>query len=510
MIMRIFSLFIATLLTTGMLSAADPEFYGSLLAAQNQKNPRIRAGLIVSALEINRMPVSDPNALNMLDRAFAGNGFDRKLLQRIFNLLPQRKVDIQLASFANRYALSNDFYSQELAKNLISCIKSLNFPTLSKPEQKEAADILYSALCELILDDSLREYCAQITDDICKKYPDNIPLLKTKTSIDLICCFRQHNTAPLMKNFTAIPENDFWKSRINAVTGKTGQIIPYNAGDAQDIIRMMISLKHPDCPAKLQEFARKFPDPLWSEISSLTALQYKQKDLFIPGNSAYSNFRSYLRISSFRNAKRIIKSFAPQAGFECTLMLKTAKGEHQEVIKMLKTPPVPLDKLYPGIFSHIGRSLHVAKDLPLINSIVDILLDQMREKGSTDPFSCNSVGYIAADLNIKLAEAEKLIRHAVIIYPRVASFRDSLAWVLYRQGKFAEAEKEIDTAIRFREISASVSILYLHAAQIKLALNKCDEAKKCLEIAKNIYDPDNPVCDEYDTECQQRLEKLLQ
>jgi tetratricopeptide (TPR) repeat protein len=64
------------------------------------------------------------------------------------------------------------------------------------------------------------------------------------------------------------------------------------------------------------------------------------------------------------------------------------------------------------------------------------------------PQCANMLGYLLADANQDLSEAEKLIRKAVEAEPDNAAYQDSLAWVLYRQQRVPEALAAIDRALR--------------------------------------------------------------
>jgi tetratricopeptide (TPR) repeat protein len=52
----------------------------------------------------------------------------------------------------------------------------------------------------------------------------------------------------------------------------------------------------------------------------------------------------------------------------------------------------------------------------------------------------NYLGYMLADRNVRLDEAYEMIKKAVDIRPDSGAYLDSLGWVNYRQGKFADAE----------------------------------------------------------------------
>jgi len=57
--------------------------------------------------------------------------------------------------------------------------------------------------------------------------------------------------------------------------------------------------------------------------------------------------------------------------------------------------------------------------------------------------ACNYLGYMWAERNENLAEAEKLIRRALEMEPTNGSYLDSLGWVFFRQGKYPEALAEL-------------------------------------------------------------------
>jgi tetratricopeptide (TPR) repeat protein len=59
----------------------------------------------------------------------------------------------------------------------------------------------------------------------------------------------------------------------------------------------------------------------------------------------------------------------------------------------------------------------------------------------------NDLGYSLAEDGKNLSHAESLIRQAIALEPHNASFLDSMGWVLYKLGRFAEARRYLDRAI---------------------------------------------------------------
>lgn len=94
----------------------------------------------------------------------------------------------------------------------------------------------------------------------------------------------------------------------------------------------------------------------------------------------------------------------------------------------------------------------------------------------------NNLGYFLADRNERLPEAEGLIRRAVNIEPTNGSFLDSLGWLLFRQGKIAEAQKYLEQAVIYSALSATVhdhlGDLYKKQGQADKAREKWEEALK--------------------------------
>jgi tetratricopeptide (TPR) repeat protein len=101
-----------------------------------------------------------------------------------------------------------------------------------------------------------------------------------------------------------------------------------------------------------------------------------------------------------------------------------------------------------GVFSTIGDTAHSEEQLKLI-----------LEADPNDASACNDLGYLWADQNKNLAEAEKLIRKALELDKRQRSegpevrpdadrdngaYVDSLGWVLFRLGKLDEARREME------------------------------------------------------------------
>ncbi len=88
----------------------------------------------------------------------------------------------------------------------------------------------------------------------------------------------------------------------------------------------------------------------------------------------------------------------------------------------------------------------------------------------------NFLGYYLADENISLERAESLIRIAVAGSPDNPAYLDSLAWVLYRRGRYSQAAAQILTAIDLIG-NAPDSVILDHAGDIFNALGDTAKAR---------------------------------
>lgn len=111
------------------------------------------------------------------------------------------------------------------------------------------------------------------------------------------------------------------------------------------------------------------------------------------------------------------------------------------------------------------------------------------EKYPKDPAIANNLAYFYAERQIKLDEAEKLARYADRRNPGQAFITDTLGWVLYRKGKYAEAAKYMNDSLK-KEPNSEES--RYHLAVIYASMGKKAEAKielnKALTLNPNYED----------------------
>jgi tetratricopeptide (TPR) repeat protein len=105
-----------------------------------------------------------------------------------------------------------------------------------------------------------------------------------------------------------------------------------------------------------------------------------------------------------------------------------------------------------------------------------------------DPAAMNALGFTLADHDKELARARKLIERAHEAAPRNAAILDSLGWVLYRQGRTAQALPYLQAAYnddRGGDIAA-------HLGEVLWKLGQHEEAHRIWTEAGTV-DPDNTL-----------------
>ncbi len=121
------------------------------------------------------------------------------------------------------------------------------------------------------------------------------------------------------------------------------------------------------------------------------------------------------------------------------------------------------------------------------------LLENVWGEFPDDVGAMNDLGYLWADHGKNLGLAEKMIRQAMEKEPKSAAYRDSLAWALYRQGRFDDALVESKKAAD----ELDDGVIFEHQGDIYKALGKMDEAKnawaKSAKAFRKAGEPDKAV-----------------
>jgi tetratricopeptide (TPR) repeat protein len=124
--------------------------------------------------------------------------------------------------------------------------------------------------------------------------------------------------------------------------------------------------------------------------------------------------------------------------------------------------------------------------------LYDKAADLLRKSIALDPDNSaetfNYLGYMWADHNMNLDEAETMIRRALQSEPNNASYLDSLGWVEFRKGQFDRALNDLLQAAK--TAPREDSVVFEHIGDTYLKLNRTRDALEAWQKALSL-DPKN-------------------
>lgn len=95
----------------------------------------------------------------------------------------------------------------------------------------------------------------------------------------------------------------------------------------------------------------------------------------------------------------------------------------------------------------------------------------------------NHIGYVYAQKDIKLTEAEKLLRKAVQLEPKNGFIVDSLGWLYYKKGDYKKAQAVLERATK---LAPNEPVIMEHLADVYLKLGYHDRALSVYQEAAAI------------------------
>ena len=114
-----------------------------------------------------------------------------------------------------------------------------------------------------------------------------------------------------------------------------------------------------------------------------------------------------------------------------------------------------------------------------------------------DASMSNNLGYMYANRGIRLEQAERMIRTALAESPRETAFLDSLAWVFYKQGRFADAARIFEQLVSDKMRETHDPVMFDHAGDTAWRLGQSDRAvdlwRRAAELAAEAEYPSADV-----------------
>ena len=118
--------------------------------------------------------------------------------------------------------------------------------------------------------------------------------------------------------------------------------------------------------------------------------------------------------------------------------------------------------------------------------------DLLRKSIALDPANAaeayNYLGYMWADHNMYLDEAEDMIKRALQIEPNNGSYVDSLGWVEFRRGRYDQALADLLRAAK--NLDHEDTVVFEHIGDVYLKLNRVPQALEAWQKALGL-DPKN-------------------
>jgi len=102
----------------------------------------------------------------------------------------------------------------------------------------------------------------------------------------------------------------------------------------------------------------------------------------------------------------------------------------------------------------------------------------------------NFLGYLWAENNKNLDQAEKLIRKSLDKEPENSAYLDSMAWVFYRKKDYETALEYIEESLKNIDSPLPDAVISDHAGDIYHALGKKEEALKYWKLSFETYSTD--------------------
>ncbi len=126
-----------------------------------------------------------------------------------------------------------------------------------------------------------------------------------------------------------------------------------------------------------------------------------------------------------------------------------------------------------AVYFQRGALLERQKKLDQAEKAFRQVLDTANPKDPIYASTLNYLGYMLADQNMRLSEAEDLIKRALDIEPNNYAFLDSMGWVNFRLNRLDDAERALTHSI---QIEAKDPTIHDHLGDVYFKEGKLREA----------------------------------
>ena len=238
-------------------------------------------------------------------------------------------------------------------------------------------------------------------------------------------------------------------------------------------------------------------DPANAEFKK-AAQNYEQSLLINPNHAA-----TYLRLAELllvplKQSERAVSVLtegrrrypdAPEFAYYLAIALRESKKAKDAVIMfeeaLNEAQNAEADFLKPRFYVEYGAA---AQEAGLYDKAAELFHKAiaMDPANAAEPY--NYLGYMWAEQNSHLDEAEDAIKRALQLDPENGAYLDSMAWVEYRQGKYDQALENLKRAIE--NLPREDSVVFEHLGDVYLKLNRVSQALESWQKAETL-DPSN-------------------
>ena len=229
------------------------------------------------------------------------------------------------------------------------------------------------------------------------------------------------------------------------------------------------------------------------------AVNYEQSLLINPNHAGTYVRLAELLLGPLRDADRAVKLLgearrrfpgAPEIVYFMAIAQREAKQSQQAVAtfeEALHEAQLEEDDDFVNAKFYFNYGA-AAEQAGLYDKATDLLRKSIALDPENSAEACNYLGYMWADHNMNLDEAEAMIRRALQSEPNNASYLDSLGWVEFRKGQF---DRALDNLLRAaKTVEREDPVVFEHIGDTYLKLNRIREALEAWQKALAL-DPKN-------------------
>jgi len=229
------------------------------------------------------------------------------------------------------------------------------------------------------------------------------------------------------------------------------------------------------------------------------AANYEQSLLINPSHPSTYLHLAELLLGPLRDADRAVNLLtearrrfpgAPEIVYYVAIAQREAKQSQQDVATFEEAlHEAQLDEdddvINAKFYFNYGAA---AEQAGLYEKAANLLRKSIALDPANSAEAYNYIGYMWADHNMNLDEAEAMIKRALESEPNNASYLDSLGWVEFRKGKFDQALNDLLHAAK--SVERDDPVVFEHIGDTYLKLNRVPEALDAWQKALAL-DPKN-------------------